>query len=98
MVDGKALDQMLRDINYAAPGDLLDITQWSPAFFDDSKLVIPSCPFCKSEMTLRKTATPFWGCTSWPRCSGKRVHRVHAPMDGDAFVADGAEKVAACNN
>ena len=33
----------------------------------DSKL----CPKCGAPMILRKTATPFWGCSTYPRCRGK---------------------------
>lgn len=29
------------------------------------------CPKCEAPMILRQTATPFWGCSRYPRCRGK---------------------------
>lgn len=97
LVDGRALRGMMNGTNYAAPGDLLEPEQWAPAFFSASKLVVPLCPRCKKEMVLHRTATPFWGCVSFPRCDGKREHRLHAPLDESAFVEKGTQTVA-CSN
>lgn len=93
LVDGRALRGMMNGTNYAAPGDLLEPEQWAPAFFSASKLIVPICPRCKKEMVLHRTATPFWGCASFPRCDGKREHRLHAPLDESAF-AKKAEEIA----
>ena len=51
----------------AAAIDALGIERFPELLNPDSKL----CPKCGAPMILRKTATPFWGCSTYPRCRGK---------------------------
>jgi hypothetical protein len=40
----------------------------------DTKNYSPPCPFCNSEMKVRKSkaGNEFWGCTKFPKCRGTR--------------------------
>ena len=51
----------------AATIDALGIERYPELLNPDRKL----CPKCGAPMILRKTATPFWGCSTYPRWLGK---------------------------
>jgi nitrate reductase NapE component len=54
-------------LEIAAAIDALGIERFHELTNPDSKL----CPKCGAPMILRSTATPFWGCSTFPRCRGK---------------------------
>ena len=74
LVDGKALVRRL------ARGEGEPAAQdQSPAEVPVAAGVVPTCPKCQKSMKLRTTgkggrplAAPFWGCSDFPRCWGKR--------------------------
>jgi len=62
----------------AHPGENLCIIQnWIDDFTAVARVTDPTCPCCRTPMKLRRGATGrvFWGCSSFPRCRGKRDAR-----------------------
>ena len=48
----------------------------------------PYCPLCGAKMVLRRPKPhqdwkPFWGCSQWPDCNGKRQIREDGKPDND---------------
>ncbi|MFL6527111.1 MAG: topoisomerase DNA-binding C4 zinc finger domain-containing protein [Chthoniobacterales bacterium] len=58
-------------------GNLCDVNGWISSFARDARVVDPLCPRCGGAMNLKRGALGrlFWGCSSFPRCRGKRDGR-----------------------
>ena len=73
LVAAAELVQMIGGVR-SAPATLLQPT--TPAF----PITEPPCPTCGARMVLRtarkgqNAGSQFWGCSSYPRCAGKRAH------------------------
>jgi restriction system protein len=54
------------------------VTITSPGPENSSVTTVPACPQCGSQMKLRtarrgaKSGSQFWGCSTYPKCQGKR--------------------------
>ena len=75
LVDGAALKGAIEESKYSGHGDLLDVESWSGAFREAAIVTAPRCPYCRSAMVMRRGRTsgnPFWGCSTYPACTGKR--------------------------
>lgn len=62
----------------AHPGEnLCIIRNWIGDFAAVAQVTDPDCPRCRKPMKLRRGATgrAFWGCSTFPRCHGKRDAR-----------------------
>jgi restriction system protein len=81
LVDGQGLAKLMNEVKTQPGEDLLDVTQWLPTFIQEVTIIDPLCPFCRSAMTLRRGSFgSFWGCSTYPRCKGKREVRKHLPV------------------
>ena len=71
------LQQMVAAVE--APGEhLWDFERWLPTFVAAARIPTPNCPKCGRAMTLRQSdrKPPFWGCSAYPGCRGKRDARL----------------------
>ena len=71
------IEQMVAAVQ--EPGEnLWDFASWLPNFMTEARIITPLCPKCGSPMTLRHSDRnpPFWGCSAYPRCRGKRDARL----------------------
>lgn len=67
------IEQLMASV--AHPGEnLCIIRNWINDFVAVAHVTDPVCPRCRKPMKLRRAATGrmFWGCSSFPRCRGKR--------------------------
>lgn len=79
MIDGTAFNELINQAALGPNDDLLNVQLWAPVFFGASRVTIPKCPFCKTTMVRRAgNFETFWGCSSYPKCRGKRNMRRHA--------------------
>jgi hypothetical protein len=65
-------------VSVARPGEnLCLIRNWIDDFAAVAQVTDPNCPRCRNPMKLRRgpTGRAFWGCSSFPRCRGKRDAR-----------------------
>lgn len=70
------IEQLMASV--ARPGEnLCIIRNWIDDFAAVAKVTDPDCPRCRTPMKLRRGAMgrAFWGCSSFPRCHGKRDAR-----------------------
>jgi hypothetical protein len=70
------IEQLMASV--ARPGEnLCDIGSWINDFAAGARVTNPDCPRCRQPMKLRRGVTGgmFWGCSSFPRCRGKRDAR-----------------------
>jgi restriction system protein len=75
LIDGENLAAILEANKCSGAGDLLDLGSWTDNFAQAAKITVPDCPFCRSTMVLRharQSRNPFWGCSTYPGCRGKR--------------------------
>lgn len=76
LVDGEKLMTLVEEAQKTSVVDLFNVSQWAPLFALSVKLTTPPCPFCRSKMVLRDSSRgKFWGCSTFPRCRGKRDAR-----------------------
>jgi hypothetical protein len=76
MIDGETLRAEVSESRFTEAGDLLDLDRWLPSFCRNASIRQADCPYCHSVMALRSGRHgAFWGCTSYPRCRGKRKVR-----------------------
>jgi restriction system protein len=77
LINGDALNRHLRTAQ--RPGEnLCDSAGWMQEFVAAAQWLDPVCPVCRASMVsraARDAGAPFWGCTSFPRCNGKRGAR-----------------------
>jgi Restriction endonuclease len=70
------IEQLMASVTH--PGEnLCLIRHWIDDFAAGARVTDPNCPRCRRPMKLRRGATgrPFWGCSLFPRCAGKRDAR-----------------------
>jgi hypothetical protein len=70
------IEQLMASV--ARPGEnLCVIRNWINEFAAVAHVTDPNCPRCRTPMKLRRgpTGRAFWGCSSFPRCRGKRDAR-----------------------
>ncbi len=70
------IEQLMASV--AQPDEnLCIIRNWIDDFAAAARVTDPDCPRCRRPMKLRRGATgrKFWGCSSFPRCHGKRDAR-----------------------
>ena len=73
LIDGALLNEEIRD---GGGSGLLCIDQWREDLVRAACWRKPLCPFCQSRMILRGSRSgSFWGCSTYPRCRGKRDAR-----------------------
>lgn len=78
MIAGAQLEKLLQEASLGSDDDLLNVRLWAPLFLNAASVTIPVCPFCKITMVKRSSKNgSFWGCSSYPRCRGKRQLRQH---------------------
>ncbi len=73
--DGTRLQGLIGQYRHTDQGDLLNVASWSSAFARSAIIADPVCPLCRSSMVLREakqSGNRFWGCSTYPRCRGKR--------------------------
>ena len=71
-----AIERMMESVS--RPGEnLCDMQSWVDDFAAASRIADPACPRCRNPMKLKRGVTggAFWGCSSYPRCRGKREAR-----------------------
>jgi len=65
LLDGKLILAMLQRLPADSSRRLLE-------FATEGDWTTPTCPKCGERMTARESKRgPFWGCTTYPKCSGK---------------------------
>jgi restriction system protein len=77
LIDGTALDRRIAAIRRPEE-NIFDVPSWIDDFTANARIFDPECPFCRGAMTVRhnrSTGAAFWGCTTYPRCAGKRDPR-----------------------
>ena len=70
------IEQLMASVT--RPGEnLCNIQGWINDFAAVANVTDPDCPRCRNPMKLRRgpTGSAFWGCSSFPRCRGKRDAR-----------------------
>jgi restriction system protein len=76
LVDPAKVQSLINEVSM--PGEnLCDIGSWIDGFTAEAKIVDPTCPRCQESMKLKRGAGggAFWGCSTFPRCRGKREAR-----------------------
>lgn len=76
LLERSEVEELIADV--AAPNEnLCNVDAWIDSFAQNARVVDPACPRCREPMKLRRGAPgrPFWGCSSFPRCRGKRDGR-----------------------
>jgi restriction system protein len=76
LLDRAAVEKLIASVE--RPNEALcNIGTWIDDFVAVARVVDPECPRCRKPMKLRRgpTGRAFWGCTSFPRCRGKRDAR-----------------------
>lgn len=70
------VESMIAEVS-STHGNLCDVNGWISSFARDARVVDPLCPRCGGAMNLKRGALGrlFWGCSSFPRCRGKRDGR-----------------------
>lgn len=70
------IDRLVKSVECPSE-NIWDISLWIDQFVAGARIVEPVCPYCRKPMVLRhpKTAIPFWGCSTYPGCRGKREVR-----------------------
>lgn len=82
MIDGDGLSVLAAEAQNDPDDDLLNISLWAPFFAQAAIITDPLCPFCRARMVRRNGSRgEFWGCSTFPRCRGKReVRRYLTPL------------------
>ncbi len=81
MIDGAAWQALLESASTDPHDDLLNVALWAPVFLAASRITVPPCPFCKGAMVKRSgRGGAFLGCSTFPRCRGKREIRKHVEI------------------
>ncbi len=72
----REVEQMIANVRRSGE-NLYDVKSWVDEFVAGARVCDPTCPRCRTPMKLRRGATGsvFWGCSSFPRCRGKREAR-----------------------
>ena len=77
LIDGPALERHIAAVRRPAE-NIFDVTGWIGDFAAAARIFDPECPRCRGAMTVRhnrSSGAAFWGCTTYPRCTGKRDPR-----------------------
>jgi restriction system protein len=77
LLSRSAIDQLVRTAE--RPGEnIWNISSWIDQFVAGAQILEPGCPYCRGPMVLRhpRNNSPFWGCSTFPRCHGKRQARL----------------------
>ena len=77
LLDGSALDRQIAAVRRPEE-NLFDVLSWIDDFTASARIFDPECPFCRGAMVIRhnrSSGAAFWGCTTYPRCAGKRDPR-----------------------
>ncbi len=77
LIDGRALARQIAAVQRPEE-NIFDVTSWLDGFTAQARIFDPECPSCRGAMVIRQnrtTGSAFWGCTTYPRCSGKRDPR-----------------------
>lgn len=76
LVNGSDLSLLVEKAQNDPADDLLHVALWAPVFAQAAIVTDPACPFCRSSMVVRHGSRgDFWGCSTYPRCRGKREVR-----------------------
>lgn len=71
------IEQMVKSVE--RPGEnIWSVPSWIETFVAAAWIREPDCPYCRKSMLLRypKNGVPFWGCSTFPACRGKREVRL----------------------
>ena len=77
LIDRSALAQRIAAVR--RPGEnIFDVPSWIGDFTTYARIFDPECPSCSQTMVIRHNrigGESYWGCTTYPRCAGKRETR-----------------------
>ena len=67
--------------------NIFDVPSWIDDFTAYARIFDPECPCCTQAMVIRHNRVggeAYWGCTTYPRCAGKRETRRDLPLPAAA--------------
>lgn len=77
LIDRRGLEQRIVAI-LRPEENFFDVPCWIDDFTAHARIFDPECPCCSQAMVIRHNrsdGSASWGCTSYPRCSGRRETR-----------------------